>query len=588
MNKRFKTFFCSMSILSLLLSGCAVDSDYSADTKQDASDYAVVNDSEDKHISDKKSLYKDEAVSKIETMYLTVSSGAESDHTNHTWEEINTYSVYDYEEMGVDRYKVNGLLQIGDEKGPSEDAFGYGEEVPNAIVCIRGQTSTRMPQKNYKIEIKKGKGKYKDQRTINLNKHASDISRFTNKMCFDLIKSMPDMISLRTQFVHLYVKDNTAGGDGQFHDYGLYTQVEQPNKTFLKHHGLDSNGQLYKINLFEFYQYEDVIKLKSDPDYDQAAFEERLEIKGDDDHSKLIAMLQDVNDVSIPIEDVMDKWFEEDNMLSWLAFHILVGNVDTQSRNTLLYSPLNKNTWYFISWDCDGAFERTKAKYIASSKGELGWENGVSNYWVNVLFSRVLKSKEYRKKLDDKINEFAAIMTEEKLDEMQNKYASIVKPYVYANPDVENAVVTEKQYKSYCEELKDEVNKNLNLYKESLEKPMPFYIGTPTVQDKSIVFDWDSSYSFEKEQILYDIEIANDYKFEKPIAHEEGLMELEYELKKKLAPGQYFVRVKAKLSNGKSQYAFDYYMDENSEKQYGVKCFYVLDDGTVVEDFYEE
>ena len=39
------------------------------------------------------------------------------------------------------------------------------------------------------------------------------------------------MMGLRTQFVHLYVKDLTDSDTGAFVDYGLYTQVEQLNKT---------------------------------------------------------------------------------------------------------------------------------------------------------------------------------------------------------------------------------------------------------------------------------------------------------------------------------------------------------------------
>ena len=60
------------------------------------------------------------------------------------------------------------------------------------------------------------------------------------------------MTGLRTQFVHLYVRDLTTGSGAAFEDYGLYTQVEQLNKTALKTHGLDRNGQLYKVNSFEF------------------------------------------------------------------------------------------------------------------------------------------------------------------------------------------------------------------------------------------------------------------------------------------------------------------------------------------------
>ena len=120
----------------------------------------------------------------------------------------------------------------------------------------------RMTQKNYKIELKKNKGTWRGQRTINLNKHMTEGMRFRNKLAYDLIRGIPQMVGLRTQFVHLYVKDNTEESGVKFEDYGIYTQVEQLNKTALKSHGLDSNGQLYKINSFEFYRYEDIIKKK--------------------------------------------------------------------------------------------------------------------------------------------------------------------------------------------------------------------------------------------------------------------------------------------------------------------------------------
>lgn len=70
------------------------------------------------HLRDNESLYKVYDDSGVETMYLTVSRGNSSEGTDHSWSEINQYSVDDYAAMGVDRYKVNGLLQVGDEQGP--------------------------------------------------------------------------------------------------------------------------------------------------------------------------------------------------------------------------------------------------------------------------------------------------------------------------------------------------------------------------------------------------------------------------------------------------------------------------------------
>ena len=573
----------------VLASGCGSVNDEKQVAQQNNTEaeqeFSVQNDT--KKIYDKDTLYTNEDETSVVTMYLTVSSGNESDNTNHTWTEVNSYSAYDYDEMGVERYAVNGLLQVGDENGPVEGELGYGQSIPNATVTIRGQTSSRYSQKNYRISIKDGKGTWNDQKVINLNKHEQDMTRFSNKMCYDLMKNLEDMISLRTQFVHLYVKDTTEGGNNDFTDYGLYTQVEQLNRRALQSHGLDKNGQLYKINFFEFYRYEDVIMLKNDADYDEKAFEELLEIKGDDDHSKLIAMLDDVNNYSVPIEEIIDKWFEEDNLLSWLAFQILVGNTDTQSRNSFLYSPLNVDTFYFISWDCDSAFVDTKRQYQVTDE-VYGWEKGISNYWGNVLFQRIFKSDTLRSDLNEKIEEYRGILTEELLSEKANQYAEVVKQYAYSSPDLQYMPITQAQYADMLNYLPSEVERNYQLYLESLVSPMPFFIGLPQKQETGLKFNWNSSYDFGEETITYTIEIDDDYSFSNPIIREEGLFVPEYDYSETLPAGQYFVRVKATNESGYEQYAFDYYVTSESIKKYGVLCFYVLEDGTIVEDTYEE
>lgn len=573
----------------VLASGCGSVNDEKQAAQQNNTEaeqeFSVQNDT--KKIYDKDTLYTNEDETSVVTMYLTVSSGNESDNTNHTWTEVNSYSAYDYDEMGVERYAVNGLLQVGDENGPVEGELGYGQSIPNATVTIRGQTSSRYSQKNYRISIKDGKGTWNDQKVINLNKHEQDMTRFSNKMCYDLMKNLEDMISLRTQFVHLYVKDTTEGGNNDFTDYGLYTQVEQLNRRALQSHGLDKNGQLYKINFFEFYRYEDVIMLKNDADYDEKAFEELLEIKGDDDHSKLIAMLDDVNNYSVPIEEIIDKWFEEDNLLSWLAFQILVGNTDTQSRNSFLYSPLNVDTFYFISWDCDGAFVDTKRQYQVTDE-VYGWEKGISNYWGNALFQRIFKSDTLRSDLNEKIEEYRGILTEELLSEKANQYAEVVKQYAYSSPDLQYMPITQAQYADMLNYLPSEVERNYQLYLESLVSPMPFFIGLPQKQETGLKFNWNSSYDFGEETITYTIEIDDDYSFSNPIIREEGLFVPEYDCSETLPAGQYFVRVKATNESGYEQYAFDYYVTSESIKKYGVLCFYVLEDGTIVEDTYEE
>lgn len=426
---KLKRWFCCLLILLTTLSACTVEEAVESSLGTSI-DVRQINTQTDVHIRDKDLLYSLYDDTEIVTMYLTVSVGNESEGTNHTWEEINTYSAYDYDEMGVERYKVAGLLQVGDENGLIAGELGYGQVAPNCTVQIRGQSSSRNPQKNYKISIKDNKGDWRGQTTIALNKHQGDGLRFRNKMGFDMLSDIDELMSLRTSFVHLYVKDTTAGEDAKFEDYGIYTQVEQLNKTALKAHGLDNRGHLYKVNFCEFYQYEDIIVLKDDPRYDLKKFEEILEIKGDDDHSKLIRMLEKVNDYSIPIEEILQEYFDIENIAYWMAFNLMVGNIDTQSRNFYLYSPQNIDRWYIYPWDIDGMMLRTQNTLTGRIDYEE-WESGVSNYWGNVLFQRCLKSEVYRNALDAAVEDLKNLFSEDYINSYVNTYADLLKPLVF-------------------------------------------------------------------------------------------------------------------------------------------------------------
>ena len=592
--KKYKLLALGCALLlgmSCCLTGCTTlentgDTSKKQTEQQEEIEKAETQDIDDVHLRDKDSLYENDDETSVVTMYLTVSQGNSSEGTDHTWKEINSYSAYDYDKMGVDRYQTAALLQVGDESGPQSGEVGYGENVPNATVQIRGQTSSRNSQKNYKIELKKNKGTWRGQRTINLNKHMGEGMRFRNKLAYDLMKKIPQMLSLRTQFVHLYVKDNTDGTSDSFADYGLYTQVEQLNKTGMKAHGLDSNGQLYKINSFEFYRYEDVIKKEDDADYDQKKFEEYLEIKGNSDHSKLIEMLDTVNDYSIPIDEILNQYFDTENITYWMAYQILTGNVDTQNRNTYIYSPLNSDTWYFISWDNDGSFMRTEYQ-IRQFADQGSWESGISNYWGNVLFQRCLKSQTFRDKLNDAILDLKEnYLTEDRLTTMIESYKSVVKPYAYSMPDQMNEPLTEEQYEQVAAAIPGEVEKNYQLYLESLEKPMPFYIGVPVIENNKLKLVWDVSYDFDAEDITYTVEVARDYLFQDVIYRSENqpLPEMAMDVPE---AGQYFVRVRAGNKSGYTQDAFDYYVTD-SGKNYGMKCFYVTEDNQIEEDTYDE
>lgn len=535
-------------------------------------------------LQDDPYIYMEDDNNSIVTMYLTVRRGSAAENTDHSWADINGYSIYDFDRLGIERYQVEGLLQVGDDNGPVAGELGFGLNIPNATVQIRGATTSRMPQKSYKIELKPNSGNWKQQRTIALNKHVFDGLRFRNKLCYDLMKGIPDLVSLRTQFVHLYVKDETEGTGKGFADYGLYTQVEQPNTRFLRNHGLDSNGQFYKMNFFEFFRYPDQIKLKTDPGYNLVKFEDLLEVKGNDDHTKLIAMLEDLNNDLKPIEEVFEQHFDADNYFTWLAFNILTGNIDTQSRNFYLYSPQNSSKWYFINWDCDGALMRYESGEVDNIAN--GFEFGVCNYWGDILFNRVMRLPQYRKLLDEKVESLRAVITPQRIYTMVEGYQKVVKNYLFQMPDAMYSEFTSEAYDQMAQKLGEEIELNYRLYKLSLEQPMPFYCDVPVPKDGQLVFKWDPSYDLDGQDITYTFELARDHLFQDTITKKEGLG-FPTATTDLLKPGKYFFRVRATNEDVKTQVALPYYVFD-SVKFYGTQCFYVQEDGTVeLEQTYE-
>lgn len=253
-----------------------------------------------------------------------------------------------------------------------------------------------MPQKSYKLSLNDSAGLWRGQSNIALNKSALDATRVRNKLYFDLAKNMEHVPSLRTQFVRLFIKDETAGAT-QFEDYGLYTQAEVPTKKYLANHGLDRSGFLYKAISFNW-EPNELIRNFDDLELDVEAMATVISCRGREDNSRLLEAMDAVNDMSRDINEVMDTYFDRDNYMEWLAFNLLMGNRDTTMQNYYLYSPLNGSKFYFIPWDGDASLMRYESS-IEDGQPVADWEWGISNYWGIILHQRFLKNDKNREDL---------------------------------------------------------------------------------------------------------------------------------------------------------------------------------------------
>lgn len=506
---------------------------------------------------DDKRIYERDDGSSITTFYATILPDTENPELD--WYGLNRI---------VDRYSEENLKIILAEgepngAGPKAGMFGSTATTANAKISLRGNSARNFPQKSYKVNLLDSAGTWKDQTVINLNKHIGDNSRLRNKLSFNLMEKIPNISSLRTQFVHLYVKDTTAG-ETTYTDYGLYTHVEQPNKRFLRNHLFDENGYLYKVTFFEFHRYPDQIKSHTDPTYDKKAFETILEIKGREEHDKLIQLLNDINNYDIPINDVMEHYFVEDNFLTWLAVNILMDNMDTDANNFYLYSPLNSNKWLILPWDYDDGWQAGR-----ENENFHPYRAGISNFWGNILVNRYLRQQENVDKLTAKIEElYAQYINEQTVTALLDQYGSIPQQHLAHNPDAQYLAMHFSNYELELQKIIDSPAQSLERYYADLQDPKPFFQNkTVILENNEHVFSWQQAFDLQSEEIYYTVSVAKDPAMTKIIAQAEKIRATEIRIPK-LAAGTYYFKVIAEDSAGNQKGSFDLYRDREADENY--------------------
>lgn len=583
--KRRQACAC-LAALCLLLTGCTQQASQPEETAQPQEEREPVekvplSDINDRTLTDKLSLYEEYDPVEPVCFYITVVGGNEADGTNHTFEEVNSY-VNLQGMTGVEKIYSECIFQVGDETGPLPGEVGYDAVGSNATINVRGRTSTGYEQKSYRITLFDSAGMWRGQRAIALNKHPGDNTRLRNMLYFELLQGVPGMISLRTQFVHVYIRDRTdPDAPDAFVDYGLFTQVEQPNGRFLRNHGLSQNGNLYKANMCEMYRYEDRIRLATDPLYDVQAFSEVLEPKSGDDHSKLIEMLEAVNDGATPIEQVIEKYFDLENLTSYMAFNLLLGNADSNAQNYYLYNPVGSDTWYYLCWDGDASLKDYEDALLDFSWQEGAWTKGISNYWGVVLFNRMLRVPQYRQALLEKVELLHAQITPQRIAEQIARYRTTVDLFTTVMPDVAGIQVERAELEQIYENMPYDTDAAYEDILQSFERPMPFYLSDVQAREGTLTLEWENAFDFDGEFIRYDVQVATDWTFQSDTLVYESTGQLETQAELPLPDaGTYFWRVVACNESGYTQIAFDQVTTDSGAHE-GMRRFVVREDGTV-------
>ncbi|MBS63846.1 CotH kinase family protein [Salinisphaera sp.] len=516
-----------------------------------------------------------------------------------------TLDDLDDDDDGSDAFdpELKGTVRIGSLAAGDDLTFRSDE------IEVRGASSRQARQKSYKVEFEDGD--WFGMERLQLNKHPFDLSRIRNKLSFDLFKQIENFPSLRTQFVHVFVKEET---DADYQDGGLFTNIEYMDDDWADNHGQEEQSNIFKTEQFSFQSLEDTPELTEDVDSD--AFETVLESKGDDESTEtLIAMLNALNDDDVPFDNVLKQYFQADNFRTWLGINILLSNDDTNSQNFYLYRPSQIDNFYFTPWDYDGAWD-----FFGQPAEQLDfpqrprWTQGIANWWAMPLVSRYVRNggiPALQAKLDALQAGALAPANVETLidsypiDDIVGILVNRAGPDLDGLPTVNDGRSAEPQIREEIERLPGTIATAREEFDSTLDRPMPVYTAA-SLQNGNVVLRWDESYDIQNNALSYDVRLATSPLLNgtrdactseddampmlntNVVFSRNGIQGTTVVPTTALTPGQrYYAQVIVRDSDGYCQSSFDEYYDQaNDETYYGVFGFTYT--GTEIVTAYEE
>jgi len=448
------------------------------------------------------------------------------------------------------------------------DGFPDDGKVSNATLRLRGNSARFAEQKSYRIKLDSKDELWRGERKFQLNKHPWDLSRVANKISFDLMQDMPHIPSLRTDFFNVFI-DNK--------DYGLFTHVENVGKEYLTRRGWHKDSGVYKADHFDFYK-SDIYQLdENGKPLDPHGFNSKLKIKRGKNHTKLLEMIGVVNANNNFSTDVMGKYFNKNNYLSWLSVNFLFGNIDAVGVNADNFYLLNRkgeDTFYFLPWDYDEAWIPSPYDVANNIHQSRAW-TGVSAYWSSLLHQRYLKQPGATTELLNAVKHVKNThLTPAKVAAKLNAYKPLTLPLVSAQPDIQNLpttgnIPTMEEYQANYNSMYTAIQKNYQIFVDSIQYPMGFWIRKAELANNKLSVKWEPSYDLQGDAITYDVEISKTLDFAAPTVIARGLTvtELDYNWNFPASPF-YYVRVLARDSANPQQHwqvAFNEYVSHERE-----------------------
>ncbi len=218
-----------------------------------------------------------------------------------------------------------------------------GMEVDSVGIRLKGFTSygsseVKKPIKIDFNEFVKGQ-KYDGLRKLNLNNGTGDPGMQRDVICYDMLRSLGVKAS-RTSFSKVYLNDTY---------WGLYQNIEQVDKAFLKNNFVNNKGNLYKNKGWDTLQWRGNMASNYYPPYELKTNKKENNWEG---FVNFVDVINNTSDADFKTE--IEKVFDVDVFLKTLAVDVATNNWDSyleHGRNWYIYEDPKTGIFSWIPWD---------------------------------------------------------------------------------------------------------------------------------------------------------------------------------------------------------------------------------------------
>jgi len=450
----------------------------------------------------------------------------------------------------------------------------------NAELRQRGGGARIAPQKSFRLKLDDKDNLWRGERHLQLNKHPFERSRIRNKLSFDLMSRVPHLPSFRSQFVNLWIDD----GEGPV-NYGLYTHIERGDERYIARRGFEE-GNLYKASLFEFTQdnINSLVIDEAGEPVNEQVFETILEIESGDDHRNLLAMANALHDPELPFSEFLDRYFNDNNVLTWVTVNLLLGQRDVTRHNYFLYNPESSEKFYFLPWDYDFAFQRfiLPENDLSAEALQARLEYGYAFASPNVFLDQYFRQPG----IHDRILEAAAEIRASYLDNasittLRDELSEVIVPVASVEPDITHNPTFDDDNRLNAVGI---VSDNESAMQNSFALPMPPRLNEPELSDDQWLLSWRRGHSATGDTLSYQLQIATSPEFaaDDIVVDIENIADAEESVEQlvdnsSLLSGTHYARVFARASSEPQVYwqIADNRLRQDGQTYYGVVEFEV-------------